>query len=152
MLHFNFFNCHLFFQLYCWTTHSLWQIYCHQLWRTKLMFWNYSSGLWDHHNLNSWSTQGRKNKLGFKAYYHSQEKEMDVRGSGWPNNVKSETVLPTSLSENLSDQAVALDGHIVFLADRMQDYSRKRRGGLCVYVIDAWRTYSVDGQCIPLNF
>ena len=55
-------------------------------------------------------------------------------------------VLPTSLSD---DPALALDGHIVFLADRMQDYRRTRRGGLCVYVIDAWRTHSVDGQCIP---
>lgn len=88
MLHFNFFNCHFFFRLYCWNTYSLWQKYCHQLWRTKLMFWNYSSGLWDHHNLTSWSTQGRKNKLGFKAYYHSQEKEIDVWGPGWPNNIK----------------------------------------------------------------
>ena len=55
----------------------------------------------------------------------------------WQNNVKSETVVPTEtcLHHHISGQVVARNEQTVFLADRMADYSKTWRGGLCVYSI-----------------
>ena len=46
------------------------------------------------------------------------------------------------------NRAVALYELTMLRADRAQDYIWTRRGGLCVYVIDAWcsNTVAVDGR------
>ena len=64
------------------------------------------------------------------------------RGQTGLNNVKSETVVPTetSLHHKMSDQSVALNSAE---ANRAQDYSVRRRGGLCVYSIDSWCSISL---------
>ncbi len=48
-------------------------------------------------------------------------------------------------------QAIALDRQTVFCADRTQDSSKMRGGGLCVYINDAWcsNVVKVDGQRSP---
>ena len=56
--------------------------------------------------------------------------------SGWPNDMKSETVVPTEtcLHHKVLDQAAAFDGSCA--VDRLQQYSSTRWAGFCVYNID----------------
>ena len=46
------------------------------------------------------------------------------------------------LHHSILDQAVPLERQTMFQADRVQDYSRVSRGGLCVYIIDAWYSHT----------
>ena len=98
-------------------------------------------------NLTGRTAWGRK-RLGIRATLiqlvlrllladvRSQEKERDKWDSG----------CQTTWDQRLSDRAVAPDGWTV-----SQDYSWTRRGGLCVYNIDAWCSHTVkeDAQCLP---
>lgn len=47
-------------------------------------------------------------------------------------------VTETCLHHNIMTEAVALDELTMFRADRVQDYSGKRSGRVCVYVSDAY--------------
>ena len=61
------------------------------------------------------------------------------------------TVRTKIFHHNISDQSVSTDWGTVLLSDRAQDCSGMRRGGLCVYNIDACcsHTVKVDGRCFP---
>lgn len=88
-------------------------------------------------NLSGWTTPGRK-RVGVAAMLiqpslmlllavWSQEKEIDKMGLiTWNQKWITSRIKPRNL----------------FWADRAQDYSRTRRGGLCACNTDAWRSHS----------
>lgn len=82
------------------------------------------------------------------TYIHQQEQEMDKLGLRLANRdsrAYRDLFPPQHLSLNLLNECSR------FWANGMQSYSRTRRGGLCVYNIDARcsHTVKVDGQCFP---
>lgn len=92
-------------------------------------------------NLSGWTTPGRK-RVGVAAMLiqpslmlllavWSQEKEIDKMGLiTWIQKWITSRIKPRNL----------------FWADRAQDDSRTRRGGLCACYTDAWRSHS---HCFP---
>lgn len=71
---------------------------------------------------------------------------MDKWDSGWPKNVKSETVMPTTSQIKLFTQQVDC------VPDEcLQDYTR--RGGLFVSIINVWCSCSqlMDSVYLMLN-
>lgn len=79
-------------------------------------------------------------QLGFRlllANVRSQEKETGLR-------LDKQCKIRDCLHYNISDQTVGLNGRTGRLLAKVQDYSRTRRGGLCVYNIDAYRIYELS--------
>lgn len=73
--------------------------------------------------------------------------------SSWRNNLKSECVVPTSLQRPVftaTSQIQMLHWTAGHIPTSMK--CKTKRGGLCVYVIDARCSHAVkndDGQCLP---
>ena len=66
--------------------------------------------------------------------------------SVWQSNSNVHVFIKRRLRRSVEDEAVALDGQSAGLRR-----DEERRGGLCVYVIDAQcsNTVKADGQCSP---
>ena len=108
----------------------LWQKCCHHHWRRKPVFWttgcrSIAHSVFRPSYLTSSTAPGRKRV--------------------WVRAMSTKTCLLPDIS---TDQ---LDGWTVFWDNRAHDYSWTRRGGLCVYNIDARCLYTAkaNGQCFP---
>lgn len=78
-------------------------------------------------------------RVGLSRYVWSQEQEMDKLGlrlANWDGRAYRDLFPPQHLLLNL------LNERSMFWANGMQHYSRTRRGGLCIYDIDAMRSHS----------
>lgn len=80
----------------------------------------------------------------------SQGNKVDKWDSSWPSNVKSKTVVPTSVQRPASATTfwIKLLHPTGWLCCELTE-GRMRRGGRCVHIIDVWcsKRVKVDEQC-----